>query len=470
MEFSRVGRDDIEYLRGICGDRVISGEAIHEDYSHDEMPEYGVHMPDVVVEAVSADEVSAVLAYANERGIPVVPRGTGTGLCGGCVAIFGGVMVSTIRMNRILEIDEENLTAHVEAGVLLLDLIEETKKRGLLYCPDPGEKSATIGGNIMTNAGGMRAVKYGITKDYVLGMTCALADGSVLDIGGKVVKRSSGYNLLGLFTGSEGTLCVLTGAYLRLMPQPALTMGLLVPFDDVRKCIATVPKIIGEKIIPTAIEFAQQEVVLLAEKYLGKTFPHKSAPAYLIFSFDGNSRAELDDIYTRVADICLENGAIDVFISDTEERQDSIWSPRGEFLEAIKSSTDEMDECDVVVPRSRMADFIYFLEDLREEQDIRITSFGHAGDGNLHVYICRDGMEQGDYDEKLRACMDAMYDKANEFGGEVSGEHGIGHAKIGFLLKSISRGEASVMENIKLALDPKGILNPGKVIRRCNFE
>jgi len=465
-----VEQRDIKFLENLCAGRVYTGESIHEDYTHDEMPEYGVLMPDVVVEVISTDEVSAIVRYANENNIPVVPRGTGTGLCGGCVAIYGGILISTVKMNRIIEIDEDNLCARVEAGVVLLDFIAETEKRGLLYCPDPGEKSATIGGTVMTNAGGIRAVKYGVTKDYVLGMTCVLADGSVLEIGGKVVKNCSGYNLLGLLVGSEGTLCVVTEILVRLLPLPAFKLALLVPYDDVRKCIATVPMIIKAKIIPTAIEFAQQQVVHLAEEYLGRTFPHKSAPAYLVFSFDGNTQSELDDIYSRVADICLENGAIDVFISDTEERLESIWKPRGEFLEAIKSSTDEMDECDVVVPRSRMADFIYFIEELKDEQEIRLVSFGHAGDGNLHVYVCRDGMKQDEYSAKLAACMDAMYKKADELGGEVSGEHGIGHAKAEYLLEYLSKEETDVMEAIKKALDPNGIMNPGKVIRRCIFE
>ena len=464
--FSKLEKSDIEYLEALCPGRVYSGDAIHEDYTHDEMPEYGKYMPDAVVEALSAEEISAVVSYAARRNIPIVPRGTGTGLCGGCVAIYGGILVSTVRMDRIIEIDDDNLIVRAQAGVVLMDLIEETKKRGLLYCPDPGEKSATIGGNIMTNAGGMRAVKYGITRDYVLGLTCVLADGRIMETGGKVVKNSSGYSLKDLFVGSEGTLCIVTEALLRLKPLPPLTMALLVPFNDIQACIDTVPKIIRYKIIPTAIEFAQQEVVLLAEEYLGRTFPHKSAPAYLIFSFDGNTQEELDGVYRRVADICLECGAIDVFIADTDERLDSIWQPRGEFLEAIKASTDEMDECDVVVPRSRMADFIIFLETLKREQEIRIMSFGHAGDGNLHVYVCRDGMDEGAYRQRLGACMDAMYEKARELGGQVSGEHGIGHAKIEYLLRSVSKEETDVMEAIKQALDPKGILNPGKVVKR----
>ena len=298
MEFSKVTQKDIDFLESICGGRVFSGEAIHEDYTHDEMPEYGVHEPDVCVEVLCTEEVSEIVKYANERNIPVVPRGNGTGLCGGCVAIYGGILISTAKMNKILEIDEENLCVRVEAGVVLLDLIEETKKHGLLYCPDPGEKSATIGGNIMTNAGGMRAVKYGVTKDYVMGMTCVLADGSIINTGGKVVKNCSGYNLQSLFIGSEGTLCILTEALLRLMPLPARTMALLVPFPDVESCIETAQVIIKSKIIPTAIEFTGQEVVLLAEEYLGRTFPHKTAPAYLVFSFDGNSEAEIRGVRT----------------------------------------------------------------------------------------------------------------------------------------------------------------------------
>ena len=241
MDFSKVEGRDIQFLNELCAGRVFTGEDIHEDYTHDEMPEYGVFAPDVVVEVISTEEVSQIVKYANERIIPIVPRGTGTGLCGGCVAIYGGILISTVRMNRILEIDEDNLCARVEAGVVLLDFNAETEKRGLLYCPDPGEKSATIGGNVMTNAGGLRAVKYGVTKDYVLGMTCVLSDGSILDIGGKVVKNCSGYNLLGLLVGSEGTLCVVTEILLRLMPMPACKMALLVPFENIKSCIATVP-------------------------------------------------------------------------------------------------------------------------------------------------------------------------------------------------------------------------------------
>jgi len=464
MEFSKVNTEDIAYLKDLCGERVFTGDAIHEDYGHDEMPEYGVHMPDVVVEALTTDEVSAIVAYAHVRGIPIVPRGTGTGLCGGCVAIHGGIMISTARMNKIIEFDEKNLTVRVQAGVVLLDLIEESKKRGLLYCPDPGEKSATIGGNIMTNAGGMRAVKYGVTGDHVLGLTCVLADGSIIETGGKVVKDRSGYDLKGMFVGSEGTLCVVTEALMRLLPLPAYTMSLLVPYESVEACISTVPRIMEARIVPTAVEFAQREVVLLAEKSLGKTFPHKTAPAYLIFSFDGSTQEELSAAYEKVADICLESGAIDVFISDTEERLESIWAPRGEFLEAIKSSTDEMDECDVVVPRGRMADFIYFLEELRKEQDIRIVSFGHAGDGNLHVYVCRDGMDKEEYAKKLQTCMQAMYDKAKDMDGKVSGEHGIGHAKREYLAQSLSPEEMAAMKAVKQAFDSKGIMNPGKVV------
>ena len=465
MGFSKVTQKDIDFLESLCEGRVYTGEAIHEDYTHDEMPEYGIHAPDVCVEVLSTEEVSRIVRYANENNIPVVPRGNGTGLCGGCVAIHGGILISTVKMNRILEIDEDNLCVRIEAGVVLLDLIEEVKKYGLLYCPDPGEKSATVGGNIMTNAGGMRAVKYGVTKDYVMGMTCVLADGTIINTGGKVVKKSSGYNLQSLFIGSEGTLCVLTEALLRLMPLPSYTMALLVPFPDVESCIDTAQEIIKAKIVPTAIEFTGQEVALLAEEYLGRTFPHKTAPAYLVFSFDGNSEAEIQHVYEQVADICLEKGAIDVFISDTEERQESIWGPRGEFLEAIKSSTDEMDECDVVVPRNRMAAFIHYVENLRKEQDVRIVCFGHAGDGNLHVYVCRDGMEQEIWDERLAFCMDEMYVKAKELGGEVSGEHGIGHAKLDYLRDSLSDEEINIMEKIKTSLDPKGILNPGKVVR-----
>ncbi len=417
----------------------------------------------MVVETVSTDEISSIMKYAYDNNIPVTPRGSGTGLCGGSVAIHGGILLSLVRMNRVLEFDEENLTITVEPGLLLMDLIKIVSEKGLLYPPDPGEKSATIGGNVMTNAGGMRAVKYGVTRDYVRSMTVVLPNGEVINVGGKIAKNSSGYSLKDLLVGSEGTLGIVTEITLKLIPAPKKVISLLVPFRDLDECIETVPKIIKSKAVPTAIEFMQREVIEAAEEYLGKKFPDKSSDAYLLLTFDGNSNNEIEEIYENVANICLEAGAVDVFISDTEERQESIWSARGAFLEAIKSSTPEMDECDVVVPRNKIAEYVKYVNKLEMEHEVRIRTFGHAGDGNLHVYLCKDSLSDEIWQIKCKRIMKAMYDKAIELGGQVSGEHGIGHAKTQYLRESIGETSILLMQGIKKVFDPKCILNPGKV-------
>jgi glycolate oxidase len=442
--------------------KVYSREAIHEDYSHDEMGALH-HYPEVLVEVTSTAQVSAILRYANDHLIPVTPRGQGTGLVGASVAMYGGIMLSTLRMNRILELDEENLTLTVEPGVLLMDISKYVEAHDLFYPPDPGEKSASIAGNINTNAGGMRAVKYGVTRDYVRGLEVVLASGDVIDVGGKVVKNSSGYSLKDLIVGSEGTLAFVTQAILKLLPLPKKVISLLIPFDDLATAIETVPVIIKSKYIPTAIEYMEKPVILCAEQYLGKKFPDHSSDAYLLLTFDGNTREEVEAIYEKVAEVCLKAGAKDVLISDTDERQVSIWSARGAFLEAIKASTTEMEECDVVVPRNRVAEFVKFTKTVQQQVGVRLSGFGHAGDGNLHVYVLRDEFDPDTYAQKLAQAFDLLYSKARELGGQVSGEHGVGFAKKAFLAESLGEVSIALLRSIKAAFDPNHILNPGKV-------
>jgi len=461
--YKTIDSTDIEVLKKICGpDRVIHGSDIHEDFSHDELA--GIHSyPEVVVEVTNRDEVSAIMKYAWENNIPVTPRGQGTGLVGAAVPVKGGILISLVRMNNILELDEDNLTLTVEPGVLLMEISKYVEAQDLFYPPDPGEKSATIGGNISTNAGGMRAVKYGVTRDFVRGLEVVLPNGNVVQMGGKIVKDSSGYSLKDLIVGSEGTLGIVTKAILRLLPLPKVAISLLVPFPTLETAIETVPKIIKSKNIPTAIEYMERRVILNAEDYLGKKFPDATSDAYILLTFDGNTREEVEGKYEKVAHICLDAGALDVFISDTQERQESIWSARGAFLEAIKSSTTEMDECDVVVPRKNVATFIRFTREVERDLDIRIASFGHAGDGNLHVYLLKDEMDDETYRDKLKAAFDRLYAKGEELGGHVSGEHGIGYAKREYLKATAGENYMQLLRNIKYAFDPKNILNPEKV-------
>lgn len=453
-----------EFFRKVIpSDRLFIGEAkIHEDYSHDEFAG-NHHYPEVVAEVISTDEIATLLKYCYENNIPVTPRGQGTGLVGAGVAVQGGLMISTIKMNKVIELDEDNLTLTVEPGVLLMEISKYVEEHDLFYPPDPGEKSATIGGNISTNAGGMRAVKYGVTRDYVRGLEVVLMNGEIMNVGGKVVKNSSGYSLKDIVVGAEGTIGFISKAILRLLPLPKVVISLLVPFPSLEVAVETVPKIIKSKAIPTAIEYMERRVIDNAEDFLGKKFPDNSSDAYLLLTFDGNSIEEVESNYGKVADICLESKALDVFISDTQERQESIWSARGAFLEAIKASTTEMDECDVVVPRDKVAIFVKYTKEVEALVKIRIASFGHAGDGNLHIYLLKDGYSDEVYKGKLEEAFDLLYKRAVELEGHVSGEHGIGYAKLPYMHAQYGETYMNILSNIKLAFDPKGLLNPGKV-------
>ena len=466
MGYKKIDKGDLDCIYGIINDfsRVLYGEDINEEYSHDELSDT-VSYPDVVIKITSTEEASQIMKYAYDNNIPVTPRGSGTGLVGASVPIEHGIMIDTTLMNNFLELDEENLTITVEPGVLLMELSAYVEERDFFYPPDPGEKSATIGGNISTNAGGMRAVKYGVTRDYVKGLEVVLPNGTVVNLGGKVVKNSTGYALKDLMVGSEGTLGLITKATMKLLPLPKKAISLLIPYPTLEKAIRTVPLIVKSKTIPTAIEFMQREVIIDAEDYLGKRFPDNSADAYLLLKFDGNSTEEIEEAYDNVAKLCLEQGASDILISDTSEREESIWKARGAFLEAIKGSTTYMDEVDVVVPRNRVNDMVEYIHNLYKEVNVRIKSFGHAGDGNLHAYILRDDLNEEEWDEKMNDAMEKIYGKARELEGQVSGEHGVGYAKKSYLLKSMDPALIEVMSGIKKAFDPKNILNPHKIFQ-----
>jgi len=462
--FAKVTGEDLAFFESILPERVFSGGNVSSDYEHDEMTIYGLYAPEAVLLAQNTDEISAVLRYCCQKGIAVTPRGAGTGLCGGCVAVRGGIVLSTERMKRVLEVDEKNMTATVEPGVLLMEFPKALEGTGLFYPPDPGEKTATMGGNAMTNAGGMRAVRYGVTRDYVLGMEVVLSSGEILTLGGKNVKTSSGYSLIDLLVGSEGTLGILTKLTVKLIPEPKANISLLIPFDDLDTCIGAVPAVLGCGCEPTAVEFMEREVIACAETYLGKQFPDASADAYLLVRLDGASVEALRPAMDRLTDLALSIGARDVLLADTDERKESIWNARGAFLEAIKNSTTVMDECDVVVPRERIADFVRQSGQIGREAGVRICSFGHAGDGNLHIYVCKDAMEDQAWAKALEQVMDRLYAAARNLGGEVSGEHGIGHAKREFLRESLGETQMALMRGIKSVFDPAGILNPGKVL------
>ena len=290
-----------------------------------------------------------------------------------------------------------------------------------------------------------------------------LPTGEIVELGGKIVKNSSGYSLKDLIVGSEGTLGVITQAVLKLLPLPSHSVSLLVPFDSMEAALEVVPCIVRAKVSPTAIEYMSRETILFSESYLGKKFPDTHASAYILLTFDGNAAAQVDGELEAVAELCLEHGAQDAYIVDTDERKKSVWDARGAFLEAIKASTTEMDECDVVVPRSTVAQFLRYTYQVAESVGLRIPSFGHAGDGNLHVYLCRDSLEKEEFQRRLQQAFALMYARAGECGGLVSGEHGIGWAKREYLAQQCGAVQMELMRGIKHVFDPNHILNPDKI-------
>lgn len=450
---------------------VFLGEDINPDYAKDEMPIYGTHMPDLVVQPRSTQEVADVMKVCYDNNIPVTPRGAGTGLAGGAVPLYGGVLMDLTKMNKIKSYDLENFVVEIEAGVLLNDLAEDCQTKGMLYPPDPGEKFACVGGNVATNAGGMRAVKYGATRDYVRAMTVVLPTGEITRLGATVSKTSSGYSLLNLMVGSEGTLGIITELTLKIIPAPKVAASLIIPFEDLHAALAVVPKFKMAHMDPQAIEFMEREIVLASERYLGKSvFPQEvvgmQVGAYLLVTLDATSEDELDELVEQAAELVVDEGAIDVLLADTPTKMKEAWGARSSFLEAIMEETKLLDECDVVVPVNKIADYLEFVNKTGEECGLTIRSFGHAGDGNLHIYQCSNDLEEEEFKKRVDKFFGIIYKEATDCGGLVSGEHGIGSGKVKYLVDSVGETNMALMEGIKRVFDPKMILNPGKVCYR----
>jgi len=434
--YNKVSEELVEKFKKIVPGKVYTKDEINQDFFHDEMPIYGEGEPEVVIDVTTTEAISEIMKLCYENNIPVIPRGAGTGLTGAAVAITGGVMLNMTKMNKILGYDYENFVVRVEPGVLLNELAEDALKQGLLYPPDPGEKFATLGGNVSTNAGGMRAVKYGTTRDYVRAMTVVLPTGEIIKLGATVSKTSTGYSLLNLMIGSEGTLGVITELTLKLIPAPKETISLIIPYENLDECIATVPKFFMNHLQPQALEFMEREIVLASERYIGKSvFPQK-----------------LD-----------EAGALDVLVADTPAKKKDAWAARSSFLEAIEAETKLLDECDVVVPVNQIAPYLHYVNETGKKYDFTVKSFGHAGDGNLHIYACSNDMEIGEFKRQVEEFLIDIYKKASELGGLISGEHGIGYGKMQFLADFSGEVNMRLMRGIKEVFDPKMILNPNKV-------
>ncbi|RKX69700.1 hypothetical protein DRP53_07415 [candidate division WOR-3 bacterium] len=444
-----------ELERVIPKEAIVSDPDLLEKYGHDETPDL-YREPLLVVRPKTTGEISSIMAFANREGIPVVPRGGGTGLAGGAVPPEGSIVISTERMDRIMEIDPVNMVAVVQAGVITGKLAEAVEKEGLFYPPDPASLDAcTIGGNIATGAGGANTLRFGTTKDYLLGLTTVLADGRVLRLGGKNVKDATGYKLIPLFCGSEGTLGIITEAILRLLPLPRKRIDLLLPFPDLHLAVGCAVSILRADIVPTALEMMEERAISYVETYLKKKFPFPKAPVLLLIRVDGDDEKALMEKAERISD--LAEGAIDCFVAQSPSEQRRVWEARRAISDALKSKGKLYHE-DIVVPRGRIPDFVPSIHELGQNYNLEVILYGHLGDGNIHINLIEPDPE------RLSLFRCDLYRRAKELGGRISGEHGIGLIKRDYLNYCLDPEVIETMRVIKEALDPKGILNPGKVL------
>jgi glycolate oxidase len=379
------------------------------------------------------------------------------------VPVCGGILLSLERMDRILEIDEENLVATVEPGVTLAQLFEEVERHGLYYPLYPGESSASIGGNVATNAGGMRAVKYGVTRHRVLGLEAVLASGATVSFGGKFVKSSSGYDLTQLLIGSEGTLAIITKIVLKLTTPPGRREILFVPFHNLDDAVRAVPDILKQGIVPAGIEFMERDVVSIVEEYIDWQFPFHGHEAFLMIILEGESEEEAYATAARVEEVCVKNGAAGTFVPPSEAAKRRLLEARERFYPAVKR-LGPLELADVVVPRSKIPEFIREAKAVSAEHGVPILAYGHAGDGNVHLHLLGKDMDSEEWQRRLPEVFEAIYRLGASLGGAISGEHGIGFDKKGYLGMTSDKEVIDLMKAVKRAFDPNNILNPGKVL------
>ena len=451
-------------LREIIGrESVLTEEIDIEPYSHDETP--GLKsFPEVVVKPGNKEEIVDVLRLANERRVPVTPRGGGTGLSGGAIPVQGGIVLSLERMNKILDIDADNSMAVLQAGVINGELGREVEKFGLFYPVNPASlDSCTIGGNVAESSGGANAVRYGTTKNYISGLDVLLADGKKVRAGGKLIKNVTDFGLIQLLLGSEGTLGIITEVTLRLIPQPEATVVLIIPFNNLAAISEMVVKIFEAKIVPTMLELMDKKTISICEKFLDRELPFNTAEGHLLIRLDGRSRRELEESYQTIGEICLGKGGIDVLVADSVSEQRKIWEMRQSIHEALVNKANLLADEDVVVPRSRITNLIMGVQEISRKHSLPVANFGHLGDGNIHVNFLREDLEKGFAQEALAPALNELFRLAVSLGGKISGEHGIGLLKKPYFHLSVDKNYLELLRNLKNLLDPHHILNPGKI-------
>lgn len=441
---------------------------LYEDlicYAYDATPDLAPVLPDVVVTPQSSDQVASVVRIAARYKTPLYPRGAGTNLSGGTVPLRRGIVLSLLDLNQIIEIDPENLTARVQAGVIIQDLLEAAEPYGLMYPPDPGTiKTATMGGSAAECSGGLRGLKYGVTKDYVLGMTVVLADGAAVSLGGKTVKNVSGYNLTQLMVGSEGTLGVITELLVRLVPIPEARQAMMAVFHDLDQAAAAIRAIIAAKIIPATLEIMDNITIRTVEEHKKIGLP-TDAEAILLIESDGMTEAVSRES-AEIEAVLRHCGAASVLRAADDQERERLWAARRAALPALVRCRPTTILEDATVPRSKIPEMIREIRAIALRHDVQIGTFGHAGDGNLHPTILTDSTD-ADEMARVRLAIDDIFAAALRLGGTLSGEHGIGIAKAGYLESEFGPAGMRLLRQVKHALDPDCILNPGKILPDC---
>ncbi len=457
-------KEILKELEDIAGeDNVIVDEDILQQYSGDES--WLIYkLPDVVVRVENSQQISEVIKLANRYRIPVTPRGAGTGVSGGAIPIKGGIVLSLEKMDRIVKIDPTNRVAVVQPYVINAVLKEEVMKYGLFYPPDPASfESSTIGGNVAEAAGGPSAVKYGTTRDYVLGLEVVLGSGDILRLGGEVHKDVTGYNLLGIMIGSEGTLGIFSEITLKLLPLPEYRVDMLIPFEDIINAVKLLPAIYGSSLLPVNIEFMEKRGIEAVKRFKEVPPLPDGTEALIIMGFDSNIKDEIDYIIERVGNVVIERGGMDVYVADNPQDRERVWDMRRSLHEALKDISPVIEREDIVVPITRIPEIISFIYELEETFNATIVPFGHLGDGNIHVNILKGEMEDHEWEKKKENIVSSLLKKVCELGGRITGEHGVGILKKKYLKLNITDKEIEIYRKLKNIFDPNGILNPGKI-------